>query len=218
VLNPPGEARLDWQILCDILTRMGHPHHYDGPEAVFREFTDLTKNYRGLRYEHLEGRGKLWPCPDPERTEGKAVLFGDGFPTRSGRGTFAPADVIPPHELPNADYPFVLNTGRTLAYWHTGTMTRRSKALDAIEPNPWCEMHPDDLELLGLEDGDRLRLVNSRGAIVLPVRATTDVSRGGVFVPFHFREAAANLLTSDLLDPYGKIPGYKFSAVRIEKA
>ncbi len=216
VLTPPGEARLDWQILCDVMTRMGYPQHYEEIEEVFVEYSDLTENYKGLRYRHLEGPGKLWPCPDPENSEGAVVLFGDGFPTPSGRGMFAPAEVIPPTELPNQTYPFVLNTGRTLAHWHTGTMTRRSKALDAIEPAAYCEMHPDDLRLLGVLDGSVVRLVNDRGAITLPVRATTDVSVGSVFVPFHFREAAANLLTSDTLDPYGKIPGFKYSAVRVE--
>jgi formate dehydrogenase major subunit len=216
VLEPPGEARLDWEILCDVLTRLGFPHAYDSPEEIFVEMSDLMPNYAGLRYRHLEGRGKLWPCADPEHSEGEVVLFGDGFPTPSGRGRFSPAEVIPPNELPSDEFPFVMNTGRTLQHWHTGTMTRRAKVLDAIEPEAFCEIHPDDMRLLGVGRGASVRLVNARGSITLPARATTSVSRGSVFVPFHFREAAANLLTSDVLDPYGKIPGFKYSAVRVE--
>jgi len=217
VLEPPGEARLDWQILCDVMTRMGYEQHYDDIEQVFLEFAGLTKNYDGLRYRHLDGPGKLWPCPDPEHSEGTVVLFGDGFPTKSGKGRFSPADVVPPVELPSEGFPFVLNTGRTLVHWHTGTMTRRAKALDAIVPDAYCEMHPDDLARMDIEDGSVVRITSRRGRIELPVRATSDVSHGGVFIPFGFREAAANLLTNDVLDPYGKIPGFKFSAVRVEK-
>ena len=217
VLEAPGEARLDWEILCDVMTRMGYEQHYDDIEQVFTEYTGLSESYTGLRYRHLDGAGKLWPCPDPEHSEGEVVLFGDGFPTASGRGRFSPAEVIPEKELPNEEYPFVLNTGRTLVHWHTGTMTRRAKALDAITPNAYCELHPGDLKQLGIEDGATVRLTSRRGRIELPVRGTRDVSRGSVFVPFHFREAAANLLTSDELDPDGKIPGFKFSAVRVEK-
>ncbi len=218
VLDPPGEARLDWQILCDVMTRMGYPQHYDRVEDVFVEFSDLTSSYRGLRYRHLGGRGKLWPCPDPENTEGEVVLFGDGFPTKSGRGRFSPAETIPPVELPNAEYPFVLNTGRTLQHWHTGTMTRRTKVLDEIEPEAFCEMNPDDLVTLGIAPGTIVRLVTRRNEIQVRVRATRDTSLGNVFIPFHFREAAANLLTADQLDPFGKIPSFKFCAVRVEPA
>lgn len=217
VLEPPGEARLDWEILCDVMTRMGYEQRYDDVEQVFDEFTELTQSYRGLHYRHLEGAGKLWPCPDPEHGEGTVVLFDDGFPTPTGKARFSPAEVIPPRELPSEEYPFVLNTGRTLVHWHTGTMTRRAKVLDAIEPDAFCQLHPEDLAELGIDDGSIVRLLSRRGSIELRVRATTDVSRGGVFVPFHFREAAANLLTSDVLDPYGKIPGFKYSAIRVEK-
>ena len=134
-LKPPGEARLDWQVLCDVMARMGYPQPYRDVEEVFVEFAELTESYKGLRYRHLEGAGKLWPCPDPENSEGTVVLFGDGFPTPSGRGKFSPAELLPPAELPDQDYPFVLNTGRTLAHWHTGSMTRRAAVLNAIDPD-----------------------------------------------------------------------------------
>mgnify|MGYP001827056685 CR=1 FL=1 len=217
-LEPPGEARLDWQILCDVMTRMGYEQGYADVEDVFVEFSDLTDSYKGLRYRHLAGRGKLWPCPDPENDEGIVVLFGDGFPTPTKRGKFSPAEVIPPAELPDAEYPFVLNTGRTLQHWHTGSMTRRAKALDEINPDAFCEIHPDDLATLGVDDGGMVRLSTRRNHIRIKAISSTKTSKGSVFVPFHYREAAANLLTTDALDPVGKIPSFKFCALKVEKA
>jgi formate dehydrogenase major subunit len=217
-LRPPGEARLDWEILCDVMTRMGYPQRYERIEDVFVEFAELTESYKGLRYEHLRGPGKLWPCPDPESSEGTVVLFGEGFPTKSGRGKFSPAEVLPPAELPDAEYPFVLNTGRTLVHWHTGSMTRRASVLDAIDPEAYCEMNPRDLARLGVEEGSMVRLSTRRNHIRVKVRGSTKTSPGGVFIPFHFREAAANLLTNDVLDPVGKIPEFKFCAVRVDPA
>ncbi len=217
-LELPGDARLDWEILCDIMTRMGYPQEYETVEDVFREFSDLTSSYKGLRYRHLHGRGKIWPCPDPENSEGTIVLFGDGYPTPSGRGRFSPAEVIPPAELPDEEYPMVLNTGRLLTHWHTGSMTRRSKALDAITPEAVCEVHPDDLAGIGVEENGMVRLTSRRGSIRVKARAGTKTAKGTVFIPFHFREAAANLLTNDALDPAGKIPEFKFCAIRLETA
>ena len=217
-LDAPGEARLDWEIVCDVMTRMGYPQKYNNIEEVFDEFVGLTKSYRGLAYKYLGGPGKLWPCPDPENSDGTVVLFGDGFPTKSGRGRFSPAETIPPAELPNEEYPFILNTGRTLQHWHTGSMTRRSKVLDAINPEAHCQIHPDDLAKLGLKGGDMVRLTTRRNTIRLKAISSTKTSKGLVFVPFHYREAAANLLTTDVLDPDGKIPSFKFAAVRVEGA
>jgi formate dehydrogenase major subunit len=197
---------------------MGHPQPYRGPEEVFVEMTGLMRQYRGLRWRHLAGPGKLWPCPDPETSEGTVVLFGDGFPTKSGRGKFSPAEVLPPAELPDAEYPFVLNTGRTLTHWHTGSMTRRASVLDAITPEAFCEMNPGDLARLRIAPGSMVRLSTRRSSIRVKVDASTRTSRGGVFIPFHFREAAANLLTNDVLDPFGKIPEFKFCAVKVEPA
>ena len=214
----PGEARLDWEILCDVMTRMGYAQKYEKIEDVFVEFAALTESYTGLRYDHLRGRGKLWPCPDPENSEGEVVLFGDGFPTASGRGRFSPAETIPPVELPSEAYPFVLNTGRTLQHWHTGSMTRRAKVLDEINPEAQCQMHPDDLERLGIQDGDMVRLTTRRSSLVIKAVASKRTSKGSVFLPFHYREAAANLLTHDALDPVGKIPSFKYSALRVEPA
>lgn len=216
-LDAPGEARLDWELVCEIATRMGYPMSYGTVEEIFAEFTSLAPSYAGLDYQNLKPTGKLWPCPDPATGDGKQLLFGDGFPTKSGRGKFVAADYQPAAELPDDDYPFILNTGRLLEHWHTGTMTRRSKALSAIEPEAHCDMNPEDLTRLGVGPEDYVTLSTRRGSITLKARATRDVARGNVFVPFHFREASANILTNDALDPFGKIPEFKFCAVKVEK-
>jgi formate dehydrogenase major subunit len=216
-LDLPGEARLDWQIVSEVSTRLGYPMHYDSPAEIFAEFAALTDSYATLSHANLGSTGKLWPNPDPATDDGPVVLFGDGFPTPSGKARFVPAEWEAAPELPDADYPLVLNTGRVLEHWHTGSMTRRSRALDAIEPEAFVGMHPQDAEPLGIRDGARVRVTSRRGSVVLCSRLTTRESRGSVFIPFHFREAAANLLTIDELDPDGKIPEFKFCAVRVER-
>ncbi len=215
-LTPPGEARPDWQILCDLADRLGYPMSYQSPEEVFAEFASLTTNYQGLTYERLGATGKLWPCPDPSAPDGRSVLFADGFPTPTRKGKFVPCAFAPARELPDAAYPLVLNTGRLLEHWHTGTMTRRAAALDALQPGPFVEVHPDDLAQYGVTHGQVVTVRSRRGSIRLPARASMAVPPGSIFVPFHFREAAANVLTLDELDPDGKIPEFKFCAVRIE--
>ncbi|MAE67491.1 MAG: formate dehydrogenase, partial [Phycisphaeraceae bacterium] len=149
-LDPPGDARLDWQIICDLSRRMGYQMSYEAPDEIFAEFAGLTKNYDGLDYRVLGERGRLWPCPDPSR-DGEQILFGASFP--SGRGRLVPCEGLPAKELPDDEYPFVLNTGRLLEHWHTGSMTRRSKALDAIRPRAEVAVHPDDLARLEIESG-----------------------------------------------------------------
>jgi len=216
-LDPPGDARPDWEITCEIASRMGYAMEYDSPEEVFAELTSLSPSYAGMTYENLGLTGKLWPCPDPAE-DGVQVLFGDRFPTASGRGKFVPAEFAPAKELPDEEYPFVLNTGRRLEHWHTGTMTRRSRALAAIRPEARVDMNPGDLERLGIADGDLVEVASRRGRIVLKVTSSERMAPGSVFIPFHFREAAANLLTIDELDPEGKIPEYKFCAVRVSPA
>ncbi len=216
-LDLPGEARLDWQIVQSISNRMGYPMEYDDAEEIFAEFAGLTSSYATLRHDNLGPFGKLWPNPDPERNEGPRVLFEDAFPTADGRARLVPAEWTAAPELPDDDYPFVLNTGRLLEHWHTGAMTRRASALDAIAPEAFVAMHPDDGATLGVADGDRVEIESRRGRIRLAVRLTDRESPGAVFVPFHFREAAANLLTLDELDPDGKIPEFKFCAVRVSR-
>src|SRR5262245_2383349 len=179
VLEPPGQARLDWEIICDLATRMGYPMRYDGPEAIFREMAALTTSYRGLDYAALGRTGKIWPIADANAAE-TPVLFGDGFPTPSDKAKFVPAEFAPPAELPDEEYPFVLNTGRLLEHWHTGTMTRRSAALDALAPSPFVEVHPDDMAKLGIASGARVTVRSRRGAITLAAHAADEVAPGNV--------------------------------------
>ena len=145
-------------------------------------------------------------------------MFGDGFPRAGGRARFAPAALLAPDETPDADYPMIMTTGRQLEHWHTGTMTRRSAVLDAVEPEANCSLHPSTLRKLGVEPGGRVRLTSRRGMIEIMARADRAVAPDMVFVPFAYVEAAANLLTNPALDPYGKIPEFKYCAVRVEAA
>jgi formate dehydrogenase major subunit len=215
VIDLPGEARLDWQIIQDLSTRLGYSMDYASPREIFDEFAGLTSSYATLRHENLGPFGKLWPNPDPDREEGPTVLFEDRFPTATGRAKLVPAQWTAAPELPDEQFPFILSTGRLLEHWHTGVMTRRSKALDAIAPEAFAAIHPDDAAELGLEEGGRVEIESRRGKIRLSVRLTTRECRGAVFIPFHFREASANLLTLDELDPDGKIPEFKFCAVKV---
>jgi formate dehydrogenase major subunit len=217
-LRAPGEARLDWEIVCEIGRRMGYPMQYDRVEQIFDEFVSLTREYQGLDYDILGSTGRLWPAPDRSAKDGVQILFGEGFPTKTGRGKLVPCEFTPAKELPDDAFPFVLNTGRLLEHWHTGTMTRRSYALDAIRPEAFVEVHPDDLARLGLSDGSMVSVSSRRGRIELAARSSRSVAPGSVFIPFHFREAAANVLTTDAVDPFGKIPEFKFCAVNVEAA
>jgi formate dehydrogenase major subunit len=215
-LEAPGEARLDWEIICEISTRMGYPMHYASASEIFDEMVGLTDSHRGLAYDKLGATGKLYPCPDPDASDGTVVMFGDGFPTEDGRALFVAAEHSGADELPDAEYPFILVTGRILEHWHTGVMTRRSRALSEIQPAAFVEVHPKDCARLAVVDGGRVRVWSRRGEVTLPVRESIDVQPGSVFIPFHFREAAANVLTTDVLDPDGKIPEFKFCAVAVE--
>jgi formate dehydrogenase major subunit len=191
--------------------------NYASPAEVFAEFASLTQSYQGLTHANLGSTGKIWPCPDPEHSLGEIVLFGDGFPTPNGKAKFVPAEFSHARDMPDSDFPMILNTGRVLEHWHTGTMTRRAQALDALQPGPFVEVHPDDLTRLSMADGQEIAVRSRRGLIRLPVHASHGVHPGSVFIPFHFREAAANVLASDAIDPFGKIPEFKFCAVRLER-
>jgi formate dehydrogenase major subunit len=218
VLDPPGQARLDWEVVQDIANRIGLGWDYGSPREVFEEIVAVMPNYANLSYDNLGSTGKLYPNPDPEHSDGTVVMFGEKFKTDDGLAHLVPAEWMPAKELPSDEYPVVLSTGRLLQHWHTGSMTRRSYALDAISPRPEVYLHPDDAAELGLSDGSMARVTSRRGTIVLATRYSYRESRGSCFIPFHFREAAANLLTIDEIDPFGKIPEFKFCAVRIEPA
>ncbi len=213
-IDPPGEAREDWRIVAEISERLGYPMDYASEAEIFDEIASLTPFMAGMSYDRLGGHGLLWPCTKPDRP-GREILFGKSFP--SGRGKLIPVQYAPAKELPDDDYPFVLNTGRNIYHWHTGAITRRAQALEAAEPGPYVEMSPDDLKRLKIRDGADVLVESRRGEITLPARASARGRPGQVFIPFHYVEAAANLLTVDDLDPYGKIPEFKFCAVRVRK-
>jgi formate dehydrogenase major subunit len=218
VLDTPGEARVDWEVVQDIAGRLGLDWHYETPRDVFEEMVSVIPSYANLSYDNLGLTGKLYPNPDPEHSDGTVVMFTEKFNTDDGLAHLVPAEWLPARELPDERYPFVLNTGRMLEHWHTGSMTRRSYALDAIAPKPLVFVHPADAARLGLADGGLARVSSRRGTIELEVKVSHREALGNVFIPFHFREAAANLLTTDEIDPFGKIPEFKFCAVQIERA
>ncbi|WP_209424755.1 formate dehydrogenase subunit alpha [Pararhodobacter sp. SW119] len=213
---PPGEAREDLAITVALANRLGLGWTYTHPREVFAEMKANMRSLDNITWDRLEREGAVtYPSLSPE-DPGQAIVFADRFPRESGRARFAPAQVIPPDEVPDDEFPMVLTTGRQLEHWHTGSMTRRSKVLDAVEPEANCSLHPATLNRLGIAPGGRVRLVTRRGAIELMARADRTVAEDMVFVPFAFVEAAANVLTNPALDPYGKIPEFKFAAVRAE--
>ncbi len=218
VLPLPGEARPDWWIVQEMARRLGLAWDYAGPHEVFEELRHALPSYAGISWAELEREGAAVAPRFKEGEPSQPVLFTDHFPTPSGRGRFVPVAPLPAAELPDADYPLVLITGRVLEHWHTGSMTRRADVLDALEPAPWCAMHPEELAALGLPSGSRVRLTTRRGAIELEARADPGMQRGAAFMPFCYVEAAANLLTQPALDPFGKIPEFKYCALRVEAA
>jgi len=217
-VTPPGEAREDWAITVDLANRLGLGWHYDSPADVFAEMKRTMRSLDNISWERLECENAVtYPCKTPDGP-GEAVVFGDGFPRPEGRARFTPASIIPPDDVPDAEYPMVLTTGRQLEHWHTGSMTRRARVLDAVEPEANCSLHPSTLRRMGLEPGDMVRLTTKRGTIRIMARADRAIAPDMVFLPFAFVEAAANLLTNPAIDPYGKIPEFKYSAVRVEPA
>jgi formate dehydrogenase major subunit len=214
-IEPPGDAKEDFWLLVEIGRRMGLDWRYEHPREVFDEMRTCMDSIAGITWERLERESSVtYPCVK-EGDPGDPVVFVDAFPTTDGRGKFVPADLIPAAERPDADYPTVLITGRQLEHWHTGAMTRRAAALDYIEPEPVASVHPLDLEGLGVPPGGTLTIASRRGSIALYARADDGMPRGAVFVPFCYYEAAANLLTNPVLDPFGKIPEFKYCAVRV---
>ena len=214
-IDPPGAARQDLWILQALARRLGLDWNYAGPREVFEEMRRAMPSIAGISWERLEREGAVtYPCRD-ESDAGQPVIFTERFPTADGRGKFVPAQFRPAAELPDADYPFVLITGRVLEHWHTGAMTRRSAALDALEPAAHIDAHPDDLAALGCQPGEFIALETRRGKVSARARADAGLARGTLFMPFCYVEAAANLLTNPVLDPFGKIPEFKYCAARL---
>jgi formate dehydrogenase major subunit len=212
-IDPPGDAKADFDLLTEVGRRIGLDWHYTHPREVFDEMRACMDSIAGITWERLEEQSSVtYPCVQ-EGDPGEPVVFVDRFPTKDGRGRFVPADLISAAERPDAEYPLVLITGRQLEHWHTGSMTRRAAALDYIEPEPVASIHPLDLEALGVAPGGILTIASRRGRIALYARADDGMPRGAVFVPFCYYEAAANMLTNPVLDPFGKIPEFKYCAI-----
>ena len=212
----PGDARQDLWIIQEMARGLGLDWDYTRPRDVFGEMRGCMPSIKGITWQRLEREGAVtYPC-DAEDEPGQEIIFGDGFPTPSRRGKFVPCAIVAPDEQPDDDFPMILTTGRLLEHWHTGAMTRRASVLDAIEPEAVAHLSPGDLERLGVAPGDAVRLTTRRGTIELAARIDAGVPDGLVFAPFCYTEAAANLLTNPALDPFGKIPEFKYCAARVE--
>jgi len=213
-VEPPGSARADWRIICQVAERMGTPMSYPGPAAIMDEIAALTPIYGGITHGRLDRQSLQWPCPTGDHP-GTPILHRQRF-TR-GKGRFHPVEFIPARELPDAEYPLLLSTGRLLQHFHTGSMSRRSAVLDEIVPSGAIEIHPQDAAKLGVSDGQCVTVESRRGHIEIAARVTERVAPGSVFLSFHFSEAPANRLTIAALDSVAKIPEFKVCAVRVKR-
>ncbi|MCP1716092.1 formate dehydrogenase major subunit [Methanocalculus alkaliphilus] len=217
----PGQAKLDWQIIAEVAAKMGYAEQFawQSAEDIFNEITSLTPSYAGMSYERLNKPEALqWPCPAADHP-GTPILHTTAFAPvmPDGKGLMTAITFKPPAEVPDAEYPFILTTGRSLFHWHTGGMTRRSASLDSEQPTGWIEINVDDAKALGIADNEMIIAKTRRGQINVPARVTKDIMKGVMFMPFHFAECAANVLTNDALDPISKIPEFKACAVAVEK-
>lgn len=221
---PPGGARPEWKIFCDLSLRLGYllatflPAHparafYTNAQEIMEEIATLVPPYRGISYERLEKGGLQWPCPSPDHP-GTPYLYKDRFPR--GKGRFHAVEFREPEELPDGEFPFILTTGRNLWHYHSHTMTGRVPGLAEVSPVAYVEVNPGDAAALGILDGGKVRVISRRGSIVVLARVMERVPRGTVFVPFHFGKQPANLLTQAALDPLAQIPEFKVCTVRLE--
>jgi len=211
----PGEARPDWEIICQVSTGMGYPMHYDHPGQVWDELASLTPSMAGISYDRIEDVGLQWPCPTKDHPG--TVFLHEGRFTR-GKGLFHVIDFRPPAEVPDAEYPLILSTGRTLYHYNVGNMTRKSAAIHQKSPENFVEVHVDDAAGLGIADGDMVRVTTRRGSVVVRARVARRVRAGATWMPFHFAESSTNLLTNDAFDNVTRTGEYKACAARIEKA
>ncbi len=215
-IEPVGDSRPDWQILCDVAKEAGYPHMtYDSPREVMEEIAALTPSYKGITYGRIEKLGLQWPCPDTDHP-GTPILHRERF--TKGRGTFTATGYLPSKELPDADYPFVLTTGRVYVQYHTGTMTRRTQLLEREEPEAFVEINPRDAKERGIRNDEWIFVCTRRGEVRARARVTEVVPPGVLFMPFHFQEGSANVLTNNVLDPLAKIPEYKVCAANVKRS
>ena len=216
-LELPGEARQDWWIIQEIARRLGLDWNYSGPAEIYAEMAGLMPSLDNISWDRLFAESAVtYPCDAPD-VAGNEIVFGDGFPTQSGRAKLVPAGIVPPDEQPDDLYPFILTTGRQLEHWHTGAMTRRAKILDEIEPEAVVSIAPVQLQALDIQPGEIVSIKTRRGDIQMKVRSDSAIPEGVIFIPFCYTEAAANMLTNPALDPFGKIPEFKYCAARVER-
>jgi formate dehydrogenase major subunit len=217
-LDMPGEARQDWELIVELARRLGLAWNYGHVSEVYTEMASVMPSLKHISWERIEREESvIYPADGPD-TPGNEIIFSSGFPTADGRGRIVPADLVPPDEVPDAEFPLVLTTGRLLEHWHTGAMTRRAGVLDAIEPHGIAAMNPYEIKRRGLRQGDMIAVETRRGTVEAILRADREVADGTVFMPFCFNESPANKLTNPMLDPYGKIPEFKYCAARIAPA
>jgi formate dehydrogenase major subunit len=212
----PGDARHDWWLIQEIGRRIGLPWNYRGPDELYAEMASLMPSLDNISWERVQRESAVtYPADAPDQP-GHDVVFDKGFPRPGGFGKLVAAKLQPPAETPNEEYPFILTTGRQLEHWHTGAMTRRATTLDALEPSAVASVSPGTIAKLGIKPGDPIRVSTRRGVVELAARQDDGIPDGVVFIPFAFAEAAANLLTNPALDPFGKIPEFKYCAARVE--
>jgi formate dehydrogenase major subunit len=213
----PGEAKVDWWITQEIAKRMGLAWNYSHPSEIYTEMASLMPSLDNISWERVEREHAVtYPSDAPDKP-GHDVVFSDGYPRPGGLAKLVAAKLTPPAEEPDAEFPFVLTTGRQLEHWHTGAMTRRATTLDALEPGPVASLSRHQIARLGIQPGDLVRVSTRRGTVELAARQDDGVPDGVVFIPFAYVEAAANLLTNPALDPIGKIPEFKYCAAKVEK-
>jgi formate dehydrogenase major subunit len=214
----PGEAKPDWWITQEIAKRMGLAWNYSHPSEVYTEMASLMPSLDNISWERVERESSVtYPSDAPDKP-GHDVVFADGYPRPGGVAKLVAAKLTPPAEEPDAEFPFVLTTGRQLEHWHTGAMTRRATTLDALEPGPVASLSRNQIAKLGIKPGDPVRVSTRRGSVELTARQDDAIPDGVVFIPFAYVEAAANLLTNPALDPFGKIPEFKYCAAKVERA
>ena len=213
-IEPIGSSRQDWEIICDLSTRMGYPMSYDDPSKILEEVGQLTPSYSGIYYDRIEKDGLHWPCPNRAHP-GTPYLHKDRF--SRGLGLFHAIEYLPPDELPDKEYPYMLTTGRIYVHYHTGTMTRRSPSLNKEVEEGFAEINPRQAKELGIIQGERIKILSRRGEIEIKADLSERMERNTIFIPFHFVESAANRLTNPAFDPIAKIPEFKVCAVKIEK-
>jgi predicted molibdopterin-dependent oxidoreductase YjgC len=216
-INPVGESKADWEILCELSRKMGYEWNYSHPKEIMDEIASLTPPYGGVSYDRLEKGGIRWPCPNGDHP-GTPYLWKETFNTASGKGAFFPADYNPPAELPDEEYPFIFSTVKELCHLHTGSYTRYSKALAELSPDDLLGINPSDAEKLGITEGDNVKVTSRRGEILIGVKISDRVPEGTAFSTFHSSKIPVNVLTIDTLDKLAKTPELKICAVKIEAA